>query len=47
MFLEKRTLIVEKKENILKIINQSVEILDILNNIQSLKNYDKDLDIIK
>jgi len=46
-FLEKRTFIIEKKENTLKIINQSVKILDILNNIQLLKDYDTDLDIIK
>jgi len=46
-FLEKRTLVIEKKENTLKILNRCEMILDILDNIQSLKDYDTDLDIIK
>ena len=45
--LEKRTLLIEKKENTLKILNRCEMILDILDNIQSLKDYDTDLDIIK
>lgn len=46
-FLEKRTLVIEKKENTLKILNECRTVLDILNDIQSFKDYDIDLETIK
>ena len=43
VFLEKRELVIEKKEQLLKIFSECKTLLEILNNIQSLD----DLDLIK
>ena len=47
VFLEKRELVIEKKEQLLKIISECKTLLEILNNIQSLINPFEDLNLIK
>jgi hypothetical protein len=47
VFLEKRELVIEKKEKFLKIFSECKTLLEILNNVQSLMNPFKDLNLIK
>ena len=47
VFLEKRELVIEKKEQLLKIFSECKTLLEILNNVQSLMNPFKDLNLIK
>ena len=47
VFLEKRELVIEKKEQLLKIISECKTLLEILNNVQSLINPFEDLNLIK
>ena len=47
VFLEKRELVIEKKEKLLKIFSECKTLLEILNNVQSLINPFEDLNLIK
>ena len=47
VFLEKRELVIEKKEQLLKKISECKTLLEILNNVQSLINPFEDLNLIK
>lgn len=47
VFLEKRELVIEKKEQLLKIFSECKTLFEILNNVQSLMNPFKDLNLIK
>ena len=47
VFLEKRELVIEKKEKLLKIFSECKTLLEILNNVQSLMNPFEDLNLIK
>jgi hypothetical protein len=47
VFLEKRELVIEKKEKFLKIFSECKTLFEILNNVQSLMNPFKDLNLIK
>ena len=47
VFLEKRELVIEKKEQLAKKISECKTLLEILNNVQSLINPFEDLNLIK